>query len=71
MESHSQNKENIDEFRKFISQQKPTNTKIKTQSENMEAFCLTENENREVSNLHPGARTEFAFVQIFKKCKET
>ena len=53
MESHNQNKENIDEFRIFISQQKPTNTKIKTQSDlkTWKRFCLTENENREVSNI--------------------
>ena len=29
----SQNKENIDEFRDFILEQKPTNTKVKTQSD--------------------------------------
>ena len=32
-EEVSQNKENIDEFCKFICQQKPTNTKIKRQSD--------------------------------------
>ena len=29
----SQNKENIDKFRDFILEQKPTNTKVKTQSD--------------------------------------
>ena len=47
-EEVSQNKENIDEFRKFIRQQKPTNTKIKTQSDmkTWKRFCLTENSSK-------------------------
>ena len=51
----NENKENknVDEFHEFILQQKPANTKVKTQSD-MKAwkrFCLQENENRELSDI--------------------
>ena len=53
--NENENKENrnVGEFHEFILQQKPANTKVKTQSD-MKAwkrFCLQENGNRELCDI--------------------
>ena len=52
-ENENKENKNVDEFHEFILQQKPANTKVKTQGD-MKAwkrFCLQENENRELSHI--------------------
>ena len=52
-ENENKENKNVDEFKKYVWQQKPANTKVKTQSD-MKAwkwFCLQQHENRELCDL--------------------
>ena len=48
-----QKSKNVDEFHEFTLQQKPGNTKVKTQSDikAWKRFCVQENENRELCEI--------------------
>ena len=68
-----ENKENktVDEFHEYILQQKPGNTKVKTQSD-MKArkrFCVRENENRELCDI-PEEELNLLLCKFFKRLKK-
>ena len=62
---------NVDEFKKYVLQQKPANTKVKTQSD-MKArkrFCLQQHEKRELCNI-PEDELNFLVCKFFKTVKK-
>ena len=69
----NENKENqdVDEFREFVLQQKPTNTKVKTQSDlkAWKRFCLAENESRELGDI-PEDELNLLLCKFFKNVRK-
>ena len=68
-ENENKENNNVNEFREFILQQKPNNTKLKTQSDlkTWKRFCLEENENREVKDI-PEEELNLLLCNFFQKC---
>ena len=69
----NENKENkkVEEFQKYVLQQKPTNTKVKTQSD-MKAwkrFCLQKDKNRELCEI-PADELNLVLCKFFKTVKK-
>ena len=73
IQEENENKENnnVEEFREFILQQKPKNTKIKTQSDmkTWKRFCLAEDESREIIDL-PEEELNLLLCKFFKNIKK-
>ena len=70
-ENENKENKNVDEFHEFVLQQKPANTKVKTQSD-MKAwkrFCLQEKENRELSDI-PEEELNLLLCKFFKSLKK-
>lgn len=69
----NENKENqdVDEFREFVLQQKPANTKVKTQSDlkAWKRFCLAENETRELGDI-PEDELNLLLCKFFKNVRK-
>ena len=69
----NKNKENkkVEEFQKYVLQQKPTNKKVKTQSD-MKAwkrFCLQQHKNKELSDI-PADKLNLLLGNFFKTVKK-
>ena len=70
-ENENKENKNVEEFQKYVLQQKPANTKVKTQSD-MKAwkrFCLQEDENRELSDI-PADELNLLLCKFFKTVKK-
>ena len=69
----NENKENqdVDEFREFVLQQKPANTKVKTQSDikTWKRFCLAEKETRELGGI-PEHELNLLLCKLFKNVRK-
>ena len=70
-ENENKENKNVDEFHEFVSQQKPANTKVKTQSDikAWKRFCLQEKENRELSDI-PEEELNLLLCKFFKSLKK-
>ena len=70
-ENENKENKNVEEFLEFILQQKPANTKLKTQGD-MKAwkqFCLQENKNRELSDI-PEEELNLLLCKFFNSLKK-
>ena len=70
-EKENKENKNVEEFQKYVLQQKPANTKVKTQSD-MKAwkwFCLQQDENRELCDI-PADELNLLLCKFFKTVKK-
>ncbi len=70
-ENENKENNNVNEFHEFILQQKPVNTKLKTQTDvkTWKRFCLEENESREAKDI-PEEELNLLLCKFLKSVKK-